>query len=103
MVWLAPAALGASGNSGIFALGGPIFLLGVFAPAIVALALTASREGRAGVERLLAPIGRWHVGARIILGVIWALWNLPLFFLPGSGSDGQSSTPCRSPVLRWPG
>jgi membrane protease YdiL (CAAX protease family) len=162
--WLAPAALGASGNSGVFALGGPIFLLGVFAPAFVALALTASSEGRAGVERLLARIGRWQVGApmylfaisypaatelfaaliqrialgewprfgdtsvplmlggilvstwvqageevgwrgyalprlaahlglggaSILLGVIWALWHLPLFFLPGSGSDGQS-------------
>lgn len=162
--WLAPAALGASANSGVFALGGPFFLLGVFAPAIVALALTASGEGRAGVERLLARIGRGQVGApmylfaigypaatelfaaliqrftigdwprfgdtsvplilggilvstlvqageevgwrgyalprlaahlrlggaSIVLGVIWALWHLPLFFLPGSGSDGQS-------------
>jgi hypothetical protein len=25
-----------------------------------------------------------------VLGVIWALWHLPLFFLHGSGSDGQS-------------
>lgn len=164
MAWLAPAAMGASGHSGFFALGGPVFLLGVFAPAIVALALTASSDGRAGVERLLARIGRWHVGApmylfaisypaatelfaaliqritigdwprfgatslpfmlggilvstwvqageevgwrgyalprlaahvglggaSILLGVIWALWHLPLFFLAGSGSDGQS-------------
>jgi len=162
--WLAPAAVGAPGHSRVFALGGPIFLLGVFAPAFVALALTVSSEGRAGVERLLTPIGRWHVGARMYLfaigypaatelfaalihrftigewprfgdtslplmlggilvstwvqageevgwrghalprlathlglggasiglGAIWALWHLPLFFLPGSGSDGQS-------------
>ena len=162
--WLAPAALGAPGDSGFFGLGGPVFLLGVFAPAFVALALTAYSEGRAGVARLLAPIGRWQVGAHmylfaisymaaiklfaalvhriaigewpsfgdtplplmlgailvstwvqageevgwrgyalprlathlglggagILLGVIWALWHLPLFFLSGSGSDGQS-------------
>ena len=162
--WLAPAALGAPRDTGLLALGGPVFLLGVFAPAFVALAFTASSEGRAGVTRLLARIGRWHVGARfylfaisymaatkliaalvhriaigewprfgdaslplmlgailvstlvqageevgwrgyalprlamhlglggasIVLGVIWALWHLPLFFLPGSGSDGQS-------------
>lgn len=162
--WLAPAALGAPDNSGFFGLGGPVFLLGVFAPAFVALALTASSEGRAGVARLLSRIGRWQVGvhmylfaigymaatklfaallhriaigewpsfgdtplplllgailvstwvqageevgwrgyalprlathlglggASILLGVIWALWHLPLFFLEGSGSDGQS-------------
>ena len=162
--WLAPAALGAPGNSGFFGLGGPVFLLGVFAPAFVALALTAYSEGRTGVARLLARIGRWHAGAHlylfaisymaatkllaalihrmavgewpvfgdtplalmlgaimlstwvqageevgwrgyalprlathlglgsasVLLGVIWALWHLPLFFLQGSGSDGQS-------------
>ena len=162
--WLAPAALAAPGSAGFFGLGGPVFLLGVFAPAFVALALTAYGEGRVGVARLLARIGRWQVGARlylfaigymaatkllaalihriamgawppfgdtplplmlgailvstwaqageevgwrgyalprlathlglggasVLLGVIWALWHLPLFFLQGSGSDGQS-------------
>jgi uncharacterized protein len=130
----------------------------------VALALTAYAEGRVGVARLLARIGRWRVSAHlyafaigymaatkllaalihrvvsgdwpafgntplivmlgailvstwvqageevgwrgyalprlathlglgsasVVLGVIWALWHLPLFFLPGSGSEGQS-------------
>ncbi|MDP3718034.1 MAG: CPBP family intramembrane metalloprotease [Acidobacteriota bacterium] len=141
-----------------------MFLLGVFAPGFVALAFTAYYEGRAGVARLLARIGRWQVGAHlylfaigylaatkllaalihrmavgawpafgdtplplmlggillstwtqageelgwrgyalprlathlglggasVLLGVVWALWHLPLFFLQGSGSDGQS-------------
>ena len=26
----------------------------------------------------------------VVLGIVWALWHLPLFYLPGSGSDGQS-------------
>ena len=147
-----------------FGLGGPVFLLGVFAPAIVALSLTARRGGRAAVGRLLARTGRWNVDGRLymfallymvgtkliaaaiqrvatgtwprfgdtplplmfgaivvsmwvqageeigwrgfalprlamriglawaslVVGVMWALWHLPLFFLPGSGSTGQS-------------
>ena len=28
--------------------------------------------------------------ASVLLGVIWAVWHLPQFFIPGSGSDGQS-------------
>jgi membrane protease YdiL (CAAX protease family) len=147
-----------------FGIGGAVFLIGVFAPAIVALGLTARATGRAGVTRLLARISpasldlRWYafalaympvlklsaavisrirygtwptfgdtplaliigaivvstwvqageeigwrgyalprlasrVGlatASVILGVIWSVWHLPLFFIPGSGSDGQS-------------
>ena len=162
IVWLTPSAVGARGA--VFALGGPVFLLGVFAPGLVAIALTAREEGRAGVARLLGRIGIWQVdarfylfalvylaatklaaallhraitggwpafgvvsvplilggilistwvqageeigwrgyalprlaahlglgGASVCLGVIWALWHLPLFYLPGTGSDGQS-------------
>ena len=162
--WFAAAVFAAPGNTGFFGVRGPVFLLGVFAPAIAALALTAHAEGRAGVERLLARIGHWRVGARwyvfavayfaaikltaalvhrvatnewprfgaepvaliivaimlstwvqageelgwrgyalprlaahlglggasILLGAVWALWHLPLFFLPDSGSTGQS-------------
>jgi hypothetical protein len=45
---------------GVFGIGGPVFLLGVFAPAIVAIALTWRAAGPAGVHDLLAPIGRWR-------------------------------------------
>jgi len=162
--WIVPAAFLEPDNAGFFALGGPVFMLGVFAPGLVALALTAYWEGRAGVARVLARIGMWQLdarlylfaigyfasikllaalihriavgawpafgdtslllilggilmstwvqageevgwrgyalprlathfglgGASILLGVVWALWHLPLFYLQGSGSDGQS-------------
>jgi membrane protease YdiL (CAAX protease family) len=162
--WFAAAALAAPGNTGFFGIRGPVFLLGVFAPAFVSLALTARAEGPAGVRRLLTRIGHWRVGARwyafavgyfaaiklaaalvhrvatnewprfgdtplalilvgimvstwvqageelgwrgyalprlaahlglggasVLLGGMWAVWHLPLFFLPDSGSTGQS-------------
>lgn len=163
-VWFAAAGLAAPGNTGFFGARGPVFLLGVFAPGLVALALTALAEGRSGVIRLLERIGRWQVGARwyvlaigylaaiklaaalvhrvvtgewppfgdtpvvlivagiavstwaqageevgwrgyalprlakhlglggasLVLGAIWAVWHIPLFVLPASGSTGQS-------------
>lgn len=163
-VWFAAAALAAPGNTGFFGGRGPMFLLGVVAPALVALALTAQAEGRTGVTRLLARIGHWQVGARwyavaigyfaivklaaaivhrvvtdewppfgdtpvalmvlgiavstwgqageevgwrgyalprlaqyfglggasLVLGFAWAVWHIPLFVLPDSGSTGQS-------------
>lgn len=162
--WLAAAALSAPARTGFFGFTGPVFLLGVVAPGLVALALTAYDEGSAGVAQLVARIGRWRVGvqwyllavgffaatkllaallhravvgawpvfgdtrllfilggivvstwmqageeigwrgyvlprlaqrlglggASIVLGVIWAAWHLPLFFVKGTGSDGQS-------------
>src|SRR5215471_220556 len=141
-------------------------LPGVFAPAIVALMLTACAEGRAGVTALLQPLFHWRVGLKwyafaigfiaaikltaalilraatgawprfgqvawyimlaatifstviggqageeigwrgyalprlaqrfglaggsVLLGVIWATWHLPLFFIPGAELLGQS-------------
>jgi hypothetical protein len=66
--WLVSAPLAALPG---FGLGGPVFLLGVFAPGIVALSLTAERGGRAAVGRLLATIGRWNVDGRLYLFAIF--------------------------------
>lgn len=41
-----------------------MFLLGVFAPGLVALALTERGEGRAATRALVHRIFKWHVGAR---------------------------------------
>ncbi len=60
--WAAAAALSAPRAAGLSVLRGPVFLFGVFAPAIAALALTARADGRAGAWTLLRHIGRWRVG-----------------------------------------
>ncbi len=140
-----------------------LILPGVFAPAMVAIAMTARADGRAGVRALLQRMLQWRVGARwfvlatgymvaikltvaliqclltgawprpgdmlyvlplaivvstpvqageeigwrgyalprmaaqfglarasILLGLIWAIWHLPLFFIPGTDTYGQS-------------
>lgn len=162
VAWSRRLAPGASLGLGIQAL----ILLGAFAPAFVALALTARAEGRAGVRALLDRLFRWRVRARwyvfalgfmaavklttalahrvvtgawprfgdtpwvlliaatvlstvvggqsgeelgwrgyalprlaarfglgiasLVLGVIWASWHLPLFWLQGADTLGQS-------------
>ena len=145
-------------------LAGAIFLLGVIAPSLVALALTARSAGRVGILTLLRQVincprqVRWYVfavgymaviklaaavmhrigtgewppfgripfflivlailfstpvqageeigwrgyalphlarefglsRASIMVGIIWAFWHLPLFFIPGSDTYHQS-------------
>lgn len=145
-------------------LSGSLLLLGTFAPAVMALAVTARDEGRRGVRVLLRRMIQWQVGwrwylfavaympavklsvaliyrlmtgawprfgtdswyiivpaiiistpvqageeigwrgyalprlagrfgfarASLLLGLIWACWHLPLFFVPGADKYGQS-------------
>lgn len=72
-VWFGVSSLASLGSTGFFGGRGPLFLLGVFAPGLVALAFTAQAEGRAGVTRLLARIGHWRVSAR------WYLFAISYF------------------------
>ena len=67
LLWIASAAVlrGASAqSSGLQAVSGFLYLLGLFAPALVALALTARAEGRTGTQALLSRTVKWSVGVR---------------------------------------
>jgi membrane protease YdiL (CAAX protease family) len=167
LLWIASAAIlgwDLSRTSALAPISGGLYLLGVFAPALVAIALTAQSNGRAGTLALLSrtikysvparwyifavayfgtikltlavvyrlTVGAWpnfteipwflmlagtvvstpfqageeigwrgyalprlssHMGlplASIILGVVWACWHLPFFFLSGTDKSGQS-------------
>ena len=168
ILWIAAPAIlrvAAPQPSWFLAVSGFLYLLGVFAPALVALALTARSDGRARALELLRRTVKWDVGARwyvfavgyiaavklaaalllriatgawpafgqepvyimtiaivfstpvqageeigwrgyalprlsarfglssasIALGIIWACWHLPFFFISGTDKSGQSS------------
>ena len=59
----------------LLALGGPVFLIGVFAPGLVAVALTARNDGRRAVGALLGRVVRWRVDIRFYA---FALLLIPL-------------------------
>ena len=65
--WMAAGAI-SRGNTpaapALAAIAGALFLLGTFAPALVALALTERAEGRAATRALLRRVFEWRVGAR---------------------------------------
>jgi CAAX protease family protein len=167
LLWIASVAILRVANpqsSAFLAIGGFFYLLGVFVPSLVALALTAQADGRAGTLALLRRTVKWSVGVRwyvfalvymaaiklavavllriangtwpafgqepvyimalaipfstpvqageeigwrgyalprlsahlglssasVVLGVIWACWHLPFFFISGTDKSGQS-------------
>ena len=67
LLWIAAAAIlhrAGSPPSGLQAIIGFLYILGVFAPSLVALALTARADGRAGTLALLRRTVKWSVSAR---------------------------------------
>ena len=61
--WIAANALSGRSGTASLAIGG-LVLLGTIAPSLVALALTARREGRAAVQTLLRRVTQSNVGLR---------------------------------------
>jgi membrane protease YdiL (CAAX protease family) len=73
LLWTAAAAIlgwDLSRWSSAAVVSGSLYLLGVFAPAFVAIALTAQREGREGVKTLFGRTLMWSVSLRWYLFAI---------------------------------
>src|SRR5262245_53013560 len=68
--WAAAVALTRDAASSTALIVAPIFYLGVFAPAIVAIALTARTGGRAGTAALLGRVMVWPARATWFLFAI---------------------------------
>jgi hypothetical protein len=97
--WLVSAHLAALPG---FGLGGPVFLLGVFAPAIVALSLTSRRGGRAAVGRLLARIGRWNVDGRLYMFALFYMAGTKLILMHASVNNTTNVVPAAFPNAAHP-
>jgi len=62
-------------------------LTGGFGPSVSALVVVACGSGGAGLRRWLRRCMRWRGGWRVaslLLGAVWAVWHLPLFYSPGT-------------------
>ncbi|MBK9214146.1 MAG: CPBP family intramembrane metalloprotease [Chloracidobacterium sp.] len=69
---------------------GPIQPQPVSTLGLIVFVLVAGEEiGWRGfvLPRLLSRFGRWY--SSVILGVIWALWHLPLFYIDGMPQHGN--------------
>jgi uncharacterized protein len=76
ILWVASFAMsqGMSASHPLGLLAGALFLLGVFAPGLVALALTDRTEGRAATRALLGRVFKWDVG--------WQWYLFALAYMP---------------------
>lgn len=66
-------------------------------PGVIVIAIIISTPAQAGEEigwrgyALPRLAARWGFsGASVVVGLVWACWHLPLFFLPGADKYGQS-------------
>ena len=64
LMWVCFFAVAFTGMSANSPLGYSLLLFGAFAPAIVAVAMTALSEGESGVRALLRPALKWQVAGK---------------------------------------
>jgi membrane protease YdiL (CAAX protease family) len=70
---------------------GETSIFSMFAGILVSTWMQAGEE--VGWRGFLLPRLSDRVGpeaASLLVGIIWAVWHVPLFLIPGTGSDGQS-------------
>lgn len=94
-----PVVIVAIGTGGLFLLGHELVLdklaprLIMFLPTVVFMMLLGGGQEEFGWRGFALPRleRRLHPSvAALVLGVVWAIWHLPLFYLPGASQFGTS-------------
>jgi membrane protease YdiL (CAAX protease family) len=78
LAWIFFFAVASQSGSALSPIQGVLATLGAFAPGVSAVLLTWRAEGRAGVERLIAPAFRWQVAARWYVFALFYLLGIKL-------------------------